>query len=151
MIGTGENNSKQTKRKAARSKAESCLGEIHVDIFLPKKLRKKENTAFPLRFFYRVFGRFSAWRAQKQQGAAEKMKGKTTYICASSQNKVRPYFFFSAFLGVSRQGQGEFENTINKMECVSKKNHRVDVFFRVDFFDFFFLPNFLLRWLSASR
>jgi hypothetical protein len=47
-------------------------------------------------------------------------KKKKTYICASSQKKVRTYlFFFSAFLGVSPQG--EFENTRKKIEYVSKK------------------------------
>jgi hypothetical protein len=51
----------------------------------------------------------------------QKKTGKTTYICARSQKKVRTYlyfilfyFIFSAFLGVSRQG--EFENTRKKIE-----------------------------------
>jgi hypothetical protein len=49
------------------------------------------------------------------RGGRGKQNGKTTYICASAQNKVRTYllFFliavFSAVLGVS--WQGEFENT----------------------------------------
>jgi hypothetical protein len=73
---------------------------------------------------------------------------KKKYVRASS-------FFLSAFLGVSRQG--EFENTRQKFECVSK-NFTGEIFFRgggglfrVDFPDFFFLSTFLLRWLSASR
>jgi hypothetical protein len=79
----------------------------------------------------------------RDQGAAEKINEKTTYICASSQKKVRThllYFFnifFSAFLGVSRQG--EFENTRKEIEYVSKKNHRGNIFSGGNFFpgDFF--------------
>jgi hypothetical protein len=44
------------------------LGEIHVKNFWPKKLRKKKLLSFrifPSIFFYRGFGRFSAWGAQK--------------------------------------------------------------------------------------
>jgi hypothetical protein len=39
------------------------LGEIHVKNFWPKKLKEKKNVVpfvFTHRFFYRVFGRFSA-------------------------------------------------------------------------------------------
>jgi hypothetical protein len=38
------------------------LGEIHVKSFWPKKLREKTFflSSFPIGFFYRVFGRFSA-------------------------------------------------------------------------------------------
>jgi hypothetical protein len=62
------------------------------------------------------------------------------------------YISFSAFLGVSRRG--EFENTRKKIEYVSKKNHRGNIFlifFLGDFFNFFSFRFFLLRWLSASR
>jgi hypothetical protein len=51
------------------------------------------------------------------------------------------FIFFSAFLGVSRQG--EFENTRKIIEYVSKKITG-EIFL-------LFLSFFLLRWLSASR
>jgi hypothetical protein len=35
------------------------LGEVHVENFLPKKLRNNP-VVFPFDFFYRYFGRFSA-------------------------------------------------------------------------------------------
>jgi hypothetical protein len=61
------------------------------------------------------------WALLPYQGAAGKKTEKTTYICASSQ-KVRTYvrtsFFFSAFLGVSRQ-EGS-SKTREKIEYVSK-------------------------------
>ena len=44
------------------------LGKIYVKNFWPKKLRKKNFFPFVFShrlFFYRVFGRFSAWGAQK--------------------------------------------------------------------------------------
>jgi hypothetical protein len=37
------------------------LGKVYVKNFWPKKLRKKKIlSSFPIEFFYRVFGRFSA-------------------------------------------------------------------------------------------
>jgi hypothetical protein len=70
-----------------------------------------------------------------RQGATEKIKRendvhlrqlakKSTYVLLS--------FFFSAFLGVSRQG--DFENTRKKIEYVSKKNHRGNIFLGGIFF-----------------
>jgi hypothetical protein len=44
------------------------LGKIHVKNFWPKKLREKNLfflSSFPVDFFYRVSGRFSALGAQK--------------------------------------------------------------------------------------
>jgi hypothetical protein len=41
------------------------LGKIHVKNFWPKKLRLFFPVVFSHRFFYHVFGRFSAWGAQK--------------------------------------------------------------------------------------
>jgi hypothetical protein len=40
----------------------NVLGEVHVKNFWPKQLRKKPFflSYFPIDFFYRVFGRFSA-------------------------------------------------------------------------------------------
>jgi hypothetical protein len=77
------------------------------------------------------------WSYQPPQGAAEEKKtGKTTYICAARKTKyVRAFcfliFVFSAFLGVSRQG--EFE-----------KNHRGNIF-QVFFSPGGFLFTFFIR------
>jgi hypothetical protein len=99
-----------------------------------------------------------------RQGAAEKIKRENDVHLrqlAKKSTYVPSFyflFFFSAFLGVSRQG--EFKNTRKKNEYVSKKNHRGNIFSGADFFRVFFLGEvfqplflsiFLLRWLSASR
>jgi hypothetical protein len=69
---------------------------------------------------------------------------------------VRAFFFFnslfSAFLGVSRQG--DFENTEIVFGAFPNPPGKYffggQYFFRVDFFSFSF-DFLLLRWLSASR
>jgi hypothetical protein len=74
----------------------------------------------------------AAASCQRSQGAAEEIKRETdvhlrqlakksTYVPSSF------FFFFSAFLGVSRQGK--FENTRKKFEYVSKKITG-EIFFR---------------------
>jgi hypothetical protein len=80
-----------------------------------------------------TYAQAQAKASRCREGRQKKNPEKTTYICASSQKKVRTYllfffsFFFSAFLGVSRQG--EFENTRKKIEYVSKKIAG-EIFFR---------------------
>jgi hypothetical protein len=69
-----------------------------------------------------------------------KGRQKSTYVSTF-------FFFLSAVLGVSRQG--EFENTRNKIEYVSKKNtkeifYRGEIFFLGGFLQLFFLSIFLL-------
>jgi hypothetical protein len=66
-------------------------------------------------YFSRVAFVLIGSETPRREGRQKKNPEKTTYICASSQRKVRTYLFlfFSAFLGVSRQG--EFENTQKKM------------------------------------
>jgi hypothetical protein len=64
------------------------------------------------------------------QGATEKIKRENDVHLRQLAKKsayVPLFFFFSAFLGVSRQG--EFENTRKIIECVSKKIAR-EMFFR---------------------
>jgi hypothetical protein len=93
------------------------------------------------------------------QGAAEKIKRendvhlrqlakKSTYVPSFFSS-----FFFSAFLGVSRQG--EFEYTRKKLSTFQKKTPGKYFFRGKNFFwgifQLFFLSIFLLRWLSASR
>jgi hypothetical protein len=67
------------------------------------------------------------------QGAAEK-KPRENDVKLRQLAKKSTYvpslfflFFFSAFLGVSRQGV--FKNTRKEFEYVSKKNHRGNIFF----------------------
>jgi hypothetical protein len=50
-------------------------------------------------FFYHVFGRFVTRGVQKRKGRQKTKNEKTTYICASSQKKVRTYllYFFIFF------------------------------------------------------
>jgi hypothetical protein len=63
------------------------------------------------------------------QGAEEKIKRENDVHLRQLAKKKRTgtyFFFFSAFLGVSRQG--EFENTRIFFEYVSKKNHRGNIF-----------------------
>jgi hypothetical protein len=64
------------------------------------------------------------------KGRQKKNPGKTTYICASSQKKVRTYLFFdiifySAFLGVSRQGTSKSRK---HFLSTFPKKHRGNVF-----------------------
>jgi hypothetical protein len=93
--------------------------------------------------------------------AAEKIKREND-VHLRQLAKVRTYvpffclllLFFSAFLGVSRQGK--FENTRKVFEYVSEKFTTGNIFSGEDFFpggffDFFFLSTFWLRWSSASR
>jgi hypothetical protein len=83
----------------------------------------------------------------RARGGRKKTPEKPTYICASSQKQIRTYvrnFFFSAFLGVSRQG--EFENTRKQIEYVSKKNHRGNIFSGGGFL---FWVNFLTSFPSG--
>jgi hypothetical protein len=66
------------------------------------------------------------------QGATEKMKRENdVHLRQLAKKSTYVLFFFSAFLGVSRQG--EFENTRKKIEYVSKTNHRGNIFWG-DFF-----------------
>ena len=101
--------------------------------------------SFPLDFFGALVKRLSVRGTQKRDKKV--LRGRAS-------NLFPPYpFFFSAFLGVSRQG--EFENTRKKLSTFQKKNTG-EIFFggRTFFwgiFQLFFLSIFLLRWLSASR
>jgi len=92
-------------------------------------------------------------RVPVSRGATGKKTEKTTYICASSQKKVRTYllflcvFFLCAFLGVSRQGGSKTRETF--FECVSKKIAgeifiRGGIFFPGGFFLLLFLSIFVV-------
>jgi hypothetical protein len=74
-------------------------------------------------------------RSVKGEGRQNKKTEKTTYICASSQKKVRTchlfLFFFSAFLGVSRQGSSK---TREKKLSTFQKKSPGKVFFGAIFF-----------------
>jgi hypothetical protein len=63
-------------------------------------------------------------------GRKNKTRKRRTSAPARKKKYVRAFFFFktlfSAFFGVSRQG--EFENTRKKNEYVSKTNHRGNIF-----------------------
>jgi hypothetical protein len=87
----------------------------------PSFIERKYEVRAPLRFqcaVRRPEPLPAVSRRYAIQGAAEKKTRK---------NDVRTFFFLSAFLGVSRQG--EFENTREKNEYVSKKNTG-EIFFR---------------------
>jgi hypothetical protein len=94
----------------------------------------------------------------KHQGAIEKIKRENDVHLrqlAKKSTYVLFFFFFSAFLGVIRQG--EFENTRNKIECVSEKSTRKIFFWGVlfpgGFFDFFSFDFFvaLVKRLSVRE
>jgi hypothetical protein len=66
--------------------------------------------------------------ATRAQGAAEKIKRENdVHLRQLAKKNTYLFFFLSAFLGVSRQG--EFENTRKKIEYISKKNTG-EIFFR---------------------
>jgi hypothetical protein len=87
------------------------------------------------------------------QGAAEKKNnGKTTYICASSQKKVRTCLLFlgGVFGRFSVRGLRKHKETNEYFSKITGEIFSAEIFFRMDLisvsFDFF-----SLRWLSASR
>jgi hypothetical protein len=95
--------------------------------------------------------RATACRCRFCQGAAEKIKRENDVHLrqhAQQSTYVRTFFFFlSAFLGVSRQG--EFENTRKKNEYVSKKKHRGNIFRGAHFFLGVFFNFFSFRFFCC--
>ena len=64
--------------------------------------------------------KYTVYTAHTRGDRKNKTRKRRTSAPARKKKYVRTFFFFSAFLGVSRQG--EFENTENIFEYVSKKN-----------------------------
>jgi hypothetical protein len=99
---------------------------------------------------------YTNYKPQARGGRKNKTRKRRTSAPARKKSTYVPFFFFfSAFLGVSRQG--EFKTRENKLSAFQKKSPgkyffgvRED-FFLGDFFQLLFLSIFLLRWLSASR
>jgi hypothetical protein len=92
------------------------------------------------------------------QGEKNKTGKRRTSAPARKRSTHVPFFsiFFSAFLGVSRQG--EFENTRKKLSTFQKNSPGKYFFggggfFRVDFFDFFsfFCLNSVFKVLMGTN